>query len=214
MSAAPRPDATPRRTHRPAPECAPRRHQVPRAARINDLAIFQHKRLVGNLQRDAHVLLDQQHGHSLVAHLRHDAKDLLHDQRRQPLRRFVEDQQPRVQQQRARDRQHFLLAAGKLPPAVLLAFRQARKHLIDTLDRPWTRPLDRHVQVLVHREVGEDTPSLRHETNARMPRSGTAASACSPCRRCVTLPVRAGVSPTRLRNVVRSCRRRCDPATS
>ena len=47
-----------------------------------------------------------------------DLEDLLHDQRRQALRRLVEHQQLRVEQQRAGDRQHFLLAARKLAALV------------------------------------------------------------------------------------------------
>jgi hypothetical protein len=49
-----------------------------------------------------------------------DLENVLDDQRRQALARLVEHQQFRVQQQRARDRQHFLLAAGKLPAAIRL----------------------------------------------------------------------------------------------
>ena len=96
-------------------------------------------------------------------HLEH----FLHDQRRQPLRRLVQQQQLRVQQQRARDRQHLLLAAGKLPALVALAFGQARKQLVDALDGPRAGALDRHLEVFVDRQVGEDAPPFRHEADAQ-----------------------------------------------
>ena len=69
--------------------------------------------------------LDEQHRNTLGLHLLDDAEHFAHDQRRQPLRWLVENQKPRVQQQRPADRQHLLFAAGKLAAAVELALLQA-----------------------------------------------------------------------------------------
>src|SRR5262245_5629813 len=67
---------------------------------------------VRELQRVERVLLHQEHGELLLAvELADRAEDLANDQRRQAERRLVEQQQPRPAHQRARDRQHLLLAA-------------------------------------------------------------------------------------------------------
>src|SRR5207237_390766 len=66
-------------------------------------------------ERHVGVLLHQQHGGLLLlVDLRDDAEDLLHQQRREPERRLVEEDQPRSRHQRAADRQHLLLAAGEV----------------------------------------------------------------------------------------------------
>src|SRR6185312_7104259 len=100
------------------------------------LAVIEHVGAIRDLDRGSHVLLDQQHRNALLARRGHDAEDLLHDQRRKALARLVEQQQLRIEQQRARDGEHLLLAAGQLPALVGLALREARKQLVDALDRP------------------------------------------------------------------------------
>ena len=60
---------------------------------------------------------------SSASHLARSRAQLLDDDRRQALQRLVEQEQRRVGHQRARDRQHLLLAAGELvalvaPPLV------------------------------------------------------------------------------------------------
>ena len=137
-----------------------------------------------------------------AAHLRDDAEHLAHDQRRQPLRWLVQDQQPRIEQQRAGDRQHLLLAAGKLPAAVLLALGEPREQLVDARDGPRAGPLQRHAQVFLHRQVGEDAPPLRHVADAeggdaeRRQARGLLAEHPHTCRE------RSGVRPIRLLSVV------------
>src|SRR5574338_548966 len=64
--------------------------------------------------REAEVLLDQQDGEPLLLEPRDRAADLLHDHRRKALGRLVEQQQARSRAQDAADREHLLLAAGKL----------------------------------------------------------------------------------------------------
>jgi hypothetical protein len=66
----------------------------------------------------------------------------------------------------ARDRQHLLLAAGKLSPLVGSALGERRESLVDPSDGPCARPLDRRQQVLLDREIGEDAPALRHVADA------------------------------------------------
>ena len=62
--------------------------------------------------------------------------DLGDDDRREPLGRLVHDQELRIGEQRAGDREHLLLAAGELAAAIVLALGQPRKGLVDALDRP------------------------------------------------------------------------------
>ena len=69
--------------------------------------------MIGDAGRHADILLDDQDGHRpLFGELHHHRLDLLDNDRRQPFRRLVHDQEARIAQQRARDRQHLLLAAG------------------------------------------------------------------------------------------------------
>ena len=60
------------------------------------------------------ILLDDEHRQPVpLVQLADDAEDLAHDQRREPERRLVEHEQPRPRHQRAREREHLLLAAGE-----------------------------------------------------------------------------------------------------
>ena len=99
----------------------------------------------------------------------HLLEQVLHHQRREPFRRLVEQQQLGIAHQGAADGQHLLLAAGEvaaLPVGQLAQLREQREHRVD---RPAARPAGgarRHVEVLPHRELGEDAPVLRHEADA------------------------------------------------
>jgi hypothetical protein len=66
----------------------------------------------------------------------------------------------------AADRQHFLLAAGELAAAVVLALGEAGKQRVDARDGPRAGPLVRHLQVFLDAEVGEDAPALGHVADA------------------------------------------------
>src|SRR5687767_12716985 len=84
---------------------------------------------VGELQRHLGVLLDQQHADALALELADGAHHGVHDQRREPLRRLVEQQQVRAGQQGARDRQHLLLAARQFLAFAGKSFPELRKAL-------------------------------------------------------------------------------------
>ena len=80
----------------------------------HDLAVRQDVAAVGDLEREVHVLLDEQHGAAaLLRELAHDRQQPLHDHRREPEAELVEEQQLRLPCQRARDREHLLLAPGE-----------------------------------------------------------------------------------------------------
>src|SRR6266566_5302038 len=80
---------------------------------------------------------------------------------------LVEQQHPRVGDQRPADGDRLLLAAGQLGRALGPALPHPAEQLVDVLDRP--RPLPRvrgaDQQVLLHRERAEEPPPLRHHAD-------------------------------------------------
>src|SRR5262245_35957252 len=75
---------------------------------------LQHVRVVGDLQRLGGVLLDHQDRLTEPAEALDDAEDLLEHERRQAERGLVEQDEPRLEEQRPRHLQHLLLAAGEI----------------------------------------------------------------------------------------------------
>ena len=82
------------------------------------------------------VLVDHQDGLTRRLQCGEAAPDLLADERREALGRFVQDQQARVGRQRAADREHLLLAAGELATHVVGANRERREDGEQALDAP------------------------------------------------------------------------------
>jgi hypothetical protein len=82
------------------------------------------------------------------------------------LRRLVEQQELRVEEQRPADRQHFLLAARKLAAFVVAPLVETREELVDAGWRPRPGPLQRHQKILLDGEVRENPPALRHVADA------------------------------------------------
>src|SRR5260221_7609662 len=110
--------------------------ELRRRAGMDDLAVIEHIDVIGDLQAHAHVLLDEENRDALVAHPRDDAEDLADDERRQALRRLVEDEQLGVEQQGAADRQHLLLAARELAATIAAALGEAREKPVDARPGP------------------------------------------------------------------------------
>ena len=83
------------------------------------------------------VLLDQEHGELFALVERVDGgENLLHQERREAERGFVEQEQPRPRHQRAADRQHLLLAARQRAAALaepLLEAREQREHALEVV---------------------------------------------------------------------------------
>ena len=72
----------------------------------------KYPKAVAKIVDDLDVLLDQDHGGAVVhPHAADRRGQLVHDDRRQPLERLVQQQERRVGHQGARDRQHLLLTA-------------------------------------------------------------------------------------------------------
>src|SRR2546427_13205493 len=89
------------------------------------LADLEHVGALRRVERDAGVLLDDEHGKAVaVVELADDPEDLAHDQGREPQRGLVEHQQSRARHDRAREGKHLLLtsrAAAHLVAAALHA---------------------------------------------------------------------------------------------
>ncbi len=91
-------------------------------------------------------------------------KDLLDDQRRQAERGLIEQEQLGPAHQRARDREHLLLAARQRAAALGKPLLQARKDLGDVRDLAvviGAGELRTQAQVLLHRHARKDAPSFR-----------------------------------------------------
>ena len=87
------------------------------------------------------------------------------DQRRQAQRRLVEQEQARAAHQRARDRQHLLLAAGERAAALvdaLLEARKQREHAFEIGSKMrGAGNRGAHLQVLQHGHPHEDAAAFR-----------------------------------------------------
>ena len=138
-----------------------------------DAAIDHDGDIPGDRRRHADILLDHEHGHvAILAEAYQHLLDLGDDDRRQSFGRLIHDQQMRIGQKRARDREHLLFAAGELTAAMVLAFAKAGEGLVDALDGPWTAPHPgREFEMLVDAERAPQPPALRDvaDTEARDP---------------------------------------------
>jgi len=135
-----------------------------RAARriVDDGAALQYHNTVGQPQNLLRILLDNDGADTTRAGNRAQRpQQLLDDDGRQPLGRLVQEQNLRVERQRPADGQHLLLAAGKLVAVIASPFLEARKHLVDPLNRPRPR-LGNGRHVLLDRQRAKDIALLRH----------------------------------------------------
>src|SRR3954470_9627483 len=107
---------------------------VRRAARNHHASRLDEISLIGQLEGHRAGLLDEQHADALLLVDRaEDPEELLHDEWRKAERRLVEEQQLRPQHERARDREHLLLAARKGAGLLATAFLEAGEVAIDAL---------------------------------------------------------------------------------
>ena len=118
--------------------------------------------------RDADVLLDHEHGDvALLAEPDQHLLDLRDDDGREPFGRLVHDEQARVGQQRARDRQHLLFAARELAAAVVACARRGAGRS-GRCARPSRRRAAsrRQPQMLVDGQRAPQPAALRHIADA------------------------------------------------
>ena len=136
-------------------------------------------------------------GSAAPACRRDEAEQLLDQQRREPERGLVQDQQARLAHQAAADGEHLLLAAGERAGELpVRSFRRGKS--ANTRSRLAARaaraPGDSaELQVLAHRQVGEHAPALGHLDQAQArPRRPCARVMSAPSKRiCPSAPARA-----------------------
>jgi len=140
-----------------------------------DLPSAHHVAVVGGLERYLGVLLDQQDGEPLLVEREQRLEYRLDDLRREPHRRLVEQQQPRVRHQRAGYRQHLLFPARECPRKLTASFGQDREELVGhlpvLLDLGLVAEPARvspELDVLFHAHVSEHLPALRDLRDAHV----------------------------------------------
>src|SRR6185295_17948250 len=102
----------------------------------DDPALLEDDGVVGVGEHGVRVAVDDQRRDAAGANRRDRPPDLGDDERCEPFGRLVEDQQQRIGEQRAADREHLLLAARELLAAVVEPLGEARKRRQDALERP------------------------------------------------------------------------------
>ena len=105
--------------------------QPPRLHDPVDPAIDHDRDVLGNLRGDADILFDDEDRFAFVAEPDEHLLQQRHDHRRQTFGRLVHDQEVRVEEERARDRQHLLFAARQLSAAIALAFGKPGEGVVD-----------------------------------------------------------------------------------
>ncbi len=135
---------------------------------VDDAAALEDRGLVGDAQHLLGVLLHQDRRHAFVADDAPERRQQFLDQDRgEPFERLVEQDDARIEDQRAADRQHLLLAAGELVAEVAAALGEARKELVDARNSP-AAGLRHRGEVFLDRERLEDVALLRHPANPGM----------------------------------------------
>src|SRR5205814_4888200 len=123
-------------------------------------------RAVGDVERHVHVLLDEEHGRAGGADLTDDTEDLLDQNRCKAKRWLVEQEQTWPGHEGSSDGEHLLLTAAQGSAALLQPLAQAREIVeharLLACGTEIASGVPTEHQVLVHREICEDLPSLRH----------------------------------------------------
>src|SRR5882724_5726107 len=146
---------------------------------VDDAARGQHVDVVRDGEGEAHVLFDEQNRVTVGAQAAQDLLELRHDDGRQPFRRLVHQDEPRVRHERAADRQHLLLAARQVPGALAGALGQVGELAQHPFERPALaagpraraasrQHAHRQQEVLADREGREGAPALRDEPDAAL----------------------------------------------
>ena len=144
--------------------CAASSSKRSRRAGVDHATLVEHDRVPREAVDDVEVLLDEDDRCDLGRPLEH-ARDLRDEQRREPLRRLVDQQHAVVVQERARDRHHLLLTARERAGALLRALAQLGEELVHEVVASGAVSL-RQLQVLAHGQAGEHVPVLRDVADA------------------------------------------------
>src|SRR3954447_21688814 len=120
-------------------------------------------------QRHVRVLLDDEHRDTGLVHLLDDLELAVDENRREPHRRFVHQEQLRLRHQRASHRDHLLLAAGHRPRelrATLVEQREELVHAVEVLLRTAAVQVRAHLQVFEHCHRTEEPAVLGDDREA------------------------------------------------
>ena len=122
--------------------------------------------MIGDRERAARVLLDEQHGEALVVdETLEQLEDLRHDPRGQPERRLVQEEQRGSCHQGAADDEHLPLASGQRRGRHVAALVERREEAVDPGEVVGLHPAPgqaTEAQVLLDGELGDDAAALRH----------------------------------------------------
>jgi hypothetical protein len=105
---------------------------------------------------------------TLGIQLFYQCADFLDDQRAQPFRRLIHEEDVRILDKGPRDREHLLLSAGERIAARIATRMETRECLIDARGRPRSgpRPCWSQLDVLHDRQGWENPMPLRHPAYA------------------------------------------------
>src|SRR4029450_5425384 len=121
-------------------------------------------------QRELRVLLDDEDGETLLlVQVAENPEDLPHDDRREPERRLVEEEETRPRHQRSGNREHLLLPAGErsgLLSAATLDPGEVAAHALVDLGEPAAVEIGAEAKVLVNRELPEDAAAFGDVRNS------------------------------------------------
>jgi hypothetical protein len=125
------------------------------------------------LKREARVLLDEEHGDALALDLEDRSADRLDEGGHEALRGLVDEQKPGLRPEAPRHRQHLLLAAAQGLALVGQALGERREQLDDPSQVVVHAPAavhvePRHLEILVHAQVGEDPALFRDIADAEL----------------------------------------------
>src|SRR5256712_4434979 len=129
------------------------------AARLEQVGPIDHP------QHLLHVLLDDQHRQPAGADASHQLEHLLHEDRREPGGRLVEEEQSRFGHEGPADRAHLLLAPRHAAGELAAALAQAREQAIDDVElsaglRPRRPHETGHLWVFLVAHAREEAPAL------------------------------------------------------
>src|SRR5947199_1318747 len=120
------------------------------AASMHDTALAHDKDHVRVPQRKGKLLLDEKDRCARLLERRNGTAELAHHHRRQSLGRLVHQQQRRISDQRARCREHLLLAAAELAGKAAQPAVKIGKEIDDPGKVPLAPPARGHLQMLLH----------------------------------------------------------------
>src|SRR4030095_11095336 len=102
----------------------------------NDPAFDENHVAIGERRERREVFVNDDRGDAGLAHRFNDSPDFTGDERRQAFSRLVKDQQCGIGHERSADREHLLLAAGKLLATMRESLGETWKSVKNTIERP------------------------------------------------------------------------------